>query len=88
MQRSSAGAQPEDAVMSEQDWPLYEVFVRSRAGLSHKHVGTLHAADAAMALELEVASAAAAVEAAAVAAADQVIDHTNALATHRAKERR
>jgi hypothetical protein len=41
-----------------------------------------------MALELEVASAAAAVEAAAVAAADQVIDHTNALATRRAKERR
>jgi ring-1,2-phenylacetyl-CoA epoxidase subunit PaaB len=37
--------------MSEKDWPLYEVFVRSRAGLSHKHVGSLHAADAAMALE-------------------------------------
>ena len=37
--------------MSEKDWPLYEVSVRSRAGLSHKHVGSLHAADAAMALE-------------------------------------
>jgi ring-1,2-phenylacetyl-CoA epoxidase subunit PaaB len=37
--------------MSEKDWPLFEVFVRSRSGLSHKHVGSLHAADAAMALE-------------------------------------
>ena len=37
--------------MSGKDWPLFEVFVRSRAGLSHKHVGSVHAADAAMALE-------------------------------------
>jgi ring-1,2-phenylacetyl-CoA epoxidase subunit PaaB len=35
----------------KQDWPLYEVFVRSRAGLEHKHVGSLHAADARMAIE-------------------------------------
>jgi len=33
------------------DWPLYEVFIRSRSGLEHKHVGSLHAADAAMAVE-------------------------------------
>ena len=33
------------------DWPLYEVFIRSRAGLEHKHVGSLHAADARMAIE-------------------------------------
>jgi ring-1,2-phenylacetyl-CoA epoxidase subunit PaaB len=32
-------------------WPLYEVFVRARAGLDHKHVGSLHAADATMAIE-------------------------------------
>lgn len=32
------------------DWPLWEVFVRSRQGLSHKHVGSLHAADEAMAI--------------------------------------
>ncbi len=37
--------------MSERDWPLFEVFVRSRNGLSHRHVGSLHAADAAMALQ-------------------------------------
>ncbi|KRF17921.1 phenylacetate-CoA oxygenase [Nocardioides sp. Soil797] len=30
--------------------PLWEVFVRSRRGLSHVHVGSLHAADAEMAL--------------------------------------
>ncbi|HEY1490985.1 MAG TPA: 1,2-phenylacetyl-CoA epoxidase subunit PaaB [Steroidobacteraceae bacterium] len=35
----------------KQDWPLYEVFVRSRAGLEHKNVGSLHAADARMAIE-------------------------------------
>ena len=33
------------------DWPLYEVFIRARGGLDHKHVGSLHAADAQMALE-------------------------------------
>ena len=27
------------------EWPLYEVFVRTRAGLDHKHCGSLHAAD-------------------------------------------
>lgn len=32
-------------------WPLWEVFVRSKQGLDHKHVGSLHAADAAMAIE-------------------------------------
>jgi ring-1,2-phenylacetyl-CoA epoxidase subunit PaaB len=38
--------------MSEQDdWPLFEVFVRPRGGLDHKHVGSLHASDARMALD-------------------------------------
>ena len=32
------------------DWPLWEVFVRSRRGLSHVHAGSLHAPDAEMAL--------------------------------------
>ena len=31
-------------------WPLWEVFVRARRGLSHQHVGSLHAPDAALAL--------------------------------------
>lgn len=33
------------------EWPLWEVFIRSKQGLDHKHVGSLHAADAAMAIE-------------------------------------
>ncbi len=33
------------------DWPLWEVFVRAKHGLSHKHAGSVHAADARMALE-------------------------------------
>ena len=33
------------------DWPLFEVFIRSKSGLHHKHVGSLHAADAQMAIE-------------------------------------
>ncbi|HET9822755.1 MAG TPA: 1,2-phenylacetyl-CoA epoxidase subunit PaaB [Burkholderiaceae bacterium] len=28
------------------EWPLWEVFVRSKAGLDHKHCGSLHAPDA------------------------------------------
>jgi ring-1,2-phenylacetyl-CoA epoxidase subunit PaaB len=32
-------------------WPLWEVFIRGKQGLDHKHVGSLHAADAAMAIE-------------------------------------
>lgn len=31
-------------------WPLWEVFVRGKRGLNHVHVGSLHAADAEMAL--------------------------------------
>ncbi len=33
------------------DWPLFEVFIRSKNGLNHKHVGSLHAADADMAIQ-------------------------------------
>jgi ring-1,2-phenylacetyl-CoA epoxidase subunit PaaB len=35
---------------SRRSWPLYEVFVRSKRGLNHVHVGSLHAADDEMAL--------------------------------------
>ena len=34
----------------EPEWPLYEVFVRGKRGLNHVHVGSVHAADAEMAL--------------------------------------
>lgn len=33
------------------EWPLWEVFIRSKQGLDHKHAGSLHAADAQMAIE-------------------------------------
>jgi ring-1,2-phenylacetyl-CoA epoxidase subunit PaaB len=36
--------------MSSAESPLWEVFVRSRNGLAHTHVGSLHAADATLAL--------------------------------------
>lgn len=32
------------------DWPLWEVFVRARGGLDHRHAGSVHAPDAEMAL--------------------------------------
>src|SRR5450432_1912495 len=32
-------------------WPLWEVFIRSKQGMDHKHVGSLHATDAQMAME-------------------------------------
>ena len=37
--------------MSHEEWPLYEVFIRSKSGLSHKHAGSVHAADDQMALD-------------------------------------
>jgi len=33
------------------EMPLWEVFVRSKHGLSHRHVGSVHAADPRMAVE-------------------------------------
>ncbi|MHA3702201.1 1,2-phenylacetyl-CoA epoxidase subunit PaaB [Jatrophihabitans sp. YIM 134969] len=50
------GAVPTTGVPAEQPhparsrWPLYEVFLRGKRGLNHVHVGSLHAADAQMAL--------------------------------------
>jgi ring-1,2-phenylacetyl-CoA epoxidase subunit PaaB len=37
--------------MSNQEWPLWEVFIRSKQGLNHKHVGSLRASDEVMAIE-------------------------------------
>ncbi len=38
--------------MDKNTWPLWEIFIRSKAGLDHKHAGSLHAADAKMAIEM------------------------------------
>ncbi len=48
-EKSSSGNY--EAKMDISEWPLWEIFIRSKQGLDHKHVGSLHAADAAMAIE-------------------------------------
>ncbi|MBS1759260.1 MAG: 1,2-phenylacetyl-CoA epoxidase subunit B [Bacteroidetes bacterium] len=40
-----------EAKKDSSNWPLWEVFIRSKNGLDHKHCGSLHAADAKMAIE-------------------------------------
>src|SRR5665647_3603629 len=41
----------QQTIAMNQTEPLWEVFIRSKQGLDHKHVGSLHAADAQMAIE-------------------------------------
>ena len=41
-------SKPEDSGRGE--WPLWEVFIRSQHGLAHRHVGSVHASDAKMAM--------------------------------------
>jgi ring-1,2-phenylacetyl-CoA epoxidase subunit PaaB len=47
----SGATLPHTATETKNEWPLWEIFIRSKQGLDHKHVGSLHAADAAMAIE-------------------------------------
>lgn len=47
---ATATATPTPAALKE--WPLWEIFVRSKQGLEHKHCGSLHAADAEQALTM------------------------------------
>ena len=49
--RSQHGRSLNPNNVEKQHWPLWEIFIRSRQGLSHRHVGSLHAADAEMAIE-------------------------------------
>ena len=46
-----SGSTNEPVSKTSNDWPLWEIFIRSKQGLDHKHVGSLHAADAQMAIE-------------------------------------
>jgi ring-1,2-phenylacetyl-CoA epoxidase subunit PaaA len=41
---------PETGPVAEREWPLWEVFARPERGLSHVHVGSLHAPDEQLAL--------------------------------------
>ena len=47
----NAGGSSTTKPVAKNEWPLWEIFIRSKQGLDHKHVGSLHAADAAMAIE-------------------------------------
>ena len=38
-----------EASLGGHDWPLWEVFVRAKGGLNHRHVGSIHAPDAELA---------------------------------------
>ena len=49
--REVPGGVQETQVYERAELPLWEVFIRSKQGLDHKHAGSLHAADAQMALE-------------------------------------
>ena len=46
----------EESTGPQDEWPLYEVFVRGKRGLNHVHVGSLHAADDEMAVRTPVTS--------------------------------
>jgi ring-1,2-phenylacetyl-CoA epoxidase subunit PaaB len=37
--------------MGNKEWPLWEVFIRRKQGLNHKHVGSLRAPDSEMAIK-------------------------------------
>jgi len=48
---NTGGSATDSSPVSSPGWPLWEIFIRSKQGLDHKHVGSLHAADATMAIE-------------------------------------
>ena len=48
---SDKASSSEAVGQTKREWPLWEVFVRAKNGLSHRHAGSVHAADAAMAIE-------------------------------------
>jgi len=50
LHRTSCGPPPRSGEELVNDWPLWEVFVRSKGGLSHRHVGSVHAPDSEIAL--------------------------------------
>ncbi len=47
----TGGMEMPEANHNRNEWPLWEVFIRSKQGMDHKHAGSLHAVDATMALE-------------------------------------
>jgi len=47
----TGGSTEQQPTSAAAGWPLWDVFIRSKQGLDHKHAGSLRAADAAMAIE-------------------------------------
>lgn len=45
------GKENADGVSEETQWPLWEVFTQRDGGAPHEHAGSIHAADAEMALQ-------------------------------------
>jgi ring-1,2-phenylacetyl-CoA epoxidase subunit PaaB len=50
MGRETRG-KPKGGLMADPATRLWEVFIRARSGLAHRHAGSVHAADAEMALQ-------------------------------------
>jgi ring-1,2-phenylacetyl-CoA epoxidase subunit PaaB len=46
-----SGEIEETTDLAAEAWPMWEVFVRARRGISHVHIGSLHAPDAEAALQ-------------------------------------
>jgi ring-1,2-phenylacetyl-CoA epoxidase subunit PaaB len=51
-QAGTTGAATGSSPAALKEWPLWEVFVRSKQGLEHKHCGSLHASDSQHALQM------------------------------------
>jgi ring-1,2-phenylacetyl-CoA epoxidase subunit PaaB len=48
---ASAAVASQAAALPQDEWPVWEVFTQSEQGAPHEHAGSLHAADAAQALQ-------------------------------------
>jgi ring-1,2-phenylacetyl-CoA epoxidase subunit PaaB len=51
-QASTTSTAASSSAPALKEWPLWEVFVRSKQGLEHKHCGSLHASDSQHALQM------------------------------------
>jgi len=51
-QASTSNTAASSCAPALKEWPLWEVFVRSKQGLEHKHCGSLHASDSQHALQM------------------------------------
>jgi ring-1,2-phenylacetyl-CoA epoxidase subunit PaaB len=50
--QGSSPSRSQATASAAREWPLWEVFIRSKSGLDHKHCGSLHAVDGKMAIQM------------------------------------